>query len=354
MGGMHATLLPDEVSAHADAVYTGDAESLWAQVIDDVATGQLRHRYDGGVGTPQPGVKPRRDLYGDRGYLPISLLQFGRGCPYHCEFCAVGAYFDHRHVTRPVDEVVAEIKDQPRRDLFFVDDNLVADRPAAKELFAALIPLKVRWVSQVTVNHTDDPELVSLMAASGCLGNVIGFESLEPASLREMRKGHNLAGFDRYAAAVAALRKHHLQTWAAFVLGYDHDTPGSLRATCEWAVAQKFTFSAFNILMPYPGTPLYDRLAADDRLLYEGRWWLHPDYRFNHAAFQPATMTADELTEVAWQCRRRWNSTASILTRALDPHTNLASLSRFALYCAYNPLFRQESFKKQSMRLGTR
>jgi radical SAM superfamily enzyme YgiQ (UPF0313 family) len=353
MGGMHATLVPDEVAEHCDAVYTGDGESLWAQVVSDARDGTLRRRYDGGVGVPQPGVRPRRDLYAGKGYLPISLIQFGRGCPHRCEFCAVGAYFSHHHVSRPVDEVIAEIKDQPRRNLFFVDDNLVADVDAAKSLLEALIPLKVRWVSQVTVSHAHDRELLRLFVDSGCMGNVIGFESLDPANLRQMRKGQNLARFDQYSATIAALRAHHLQTWAAMLVGYDGDTLESIEATCEWAIQQKFTFAAFNILMPYPATPLYQRFADDGRLLYHGRWWLDPDYRFNHAAFVPARMTADELTEAAWRCRRRWSSPSSIVRRAVEPSTNMASLYRFAVYCAYNPLFRREAFKKQGMRLGT-
>ena len=199
MGGMHATLVPDEVAEYADCVYTGDGESLWAQVVTDAHEGRLRPRYDAINGPPQPGALPRRDLYEGKGYLPVSLLQFGRGCHNRCEFCAVGAYFDHCHFTRPVDEVVAEIQAQSLKDLFFVDDNLVADPEAAKRLLRALAPLDVRWVSQASVEHTRDPELMQLMVDSGCLGNVIGFESLDTENLHQMHKGPNLAAFDRYA-----------------------------------------------------------------------------------------------------------------------------------------------------------
>ena len=354
MGGMHATLIPDEVAAHADSVFTGDAEGLWPQVVEDAHAGRLQPRYSGVVGIPQRGAVPRRDLYAGKRYLPVSLMQFGRGCRHRCEFCAVGEYFDHHQYTRPVDEVVAEIKAQPRRDLFFVDDNFVADPEAAKELLRALIPLKVRWVSQASIEHTRDPEMMRLFAESGCLGNVVGFESLDIDNLRQMRKASNLPGFDSYAEAVATLREYHLQTWAAFALGYDHDTVESILATCEWGIANHFTFAAFNILMPYPGTALYERLEAEGRLLYDGRWWLHPDYRFNYAAFRPARMTADELTEAGWACRQRWSSRSSIFKRAWDAGTNMSSPLRFALFCAYNPLFRREAFKKQGMRLGIR
>ncbi len=354
MGGIHATALPHEVAAHADAVFTGDAETRWAEVVADAHEGRLQPRYDAAIGRPQPGTQARRDIYEGKGYLPVSLLQFGRGCHFRCEYCAVGAYFEHRHHFRPIDEVLAEIQSQPRRDLFFVDDNLIADHGAAKDLFRALIPLKVRWISQASVDQVEDSELMALMAQSGCLGNVIGFESLDPANLEQMGKHANLTGFDRYVSAVQTLRDHHLQTWAAFLLGYDHDTPDSMLAQCEWAIEQHFTFAAWNVLMPYPGTPLYDRLREEDRLLYDGRWWIHPDYRFNSAAFEPRGMTADELTETAWQCRQRWNSMGSIVRRAMDRSTNMSSLTRFALYLIYNPLFRRESFKRQGLRLGLR
>jgi radical SAM superfamily enzyme YgiQ (UPF0313 family) len=204
------------------------------------------------------------------------------------------------------------------------------------------------------LDQVRDPELMRLFVQSGCLGNVIGFESLDPANLQQMHKSPNLAGFDRYEEAVQTLREHGLQTWAAFVLGYDHDTPESILATCDWAIAHRFAFAAFNVLMPYPNTPLYKRLEAEGRLLYDGKWWLHPDFRFNHAAFRPARMTPDQLTEAAWECRRKWSSPASIIHRAFDLRTNMRSPFRFAVYCMYNPLYRREAFKRQGLRLGLR
>ncbi len=142
--------------------------------------------------------------------------------------------------------------------MFFVDDNITADHDAAKELFAALIPLRVRWVSQASLDMLADRELMELMVRSGCQGHVIGFESLSLDSLRSMRKPLNRAqASDEYASTVEKLRGYGLQTWAAFTLGHDSDTLESIRATADFAIANKFTFAAFNILMPYPGTPLH-------------------------------------------------------------------------------------------------
>jgi radical SAM superfamily enzyme YgiQ (UPF0313 family) len=191
------------------------------------------------------------------------------------------------------------------------------------------------------------------MVKSGCLGYVIGFESLDPQNLHTMHKAPNLFGdYQRYRPQIEILRDHGLQTWAAFTIGHDHDTLESIERTLEFALQNKFTFAAFNVLMPYPNTPLYARLQKEARLLYDGKWWLHPQYRFNYAAFQPTTMSADELTEAGFHCRAQFNSVGAIVRRAFDFKTNMRSLYRLAIYILYNPLFRQETFKKHGMRFG--
>ncbi len=353
MGGMHATLLPEEVKTHTDSIYIGDAEFLWSQVIADARRGKLQPVYKAGVGPPQPGVLTRRDIFKGKGYLPITLLQFSRGCRFNCEFCAVSAFFEKTQYCRPVSEVVQEIEGQARRHLFFVDDNILADHAAAKSLFRALIPLKVNWVSQASIDMTQDRELMDLMVKSGCLGNVIGFESLDPNNLRAMRKAPNLMGhFEAYKPQLEMLRDYGLQTWAAFTLGHDYDTRDSIERMLEFALKSKFTFAAFNVLMPYPNTRLYHRLKAEGRLLYDGAWWLHPDYRFNYAAFRPRLMSADELTEAGFDCRSRFNRVGAIIRRTFDLKTNMRSLYRLAIYAIYSRLFRQETFKKHGMRLG--
>lgn len=355
MGGMHATLLPEEVALHADAIYQGDAETQWSQLIADAQQGQLKPRYIAPAGSPHPGKVTRRDIFKDKGYLPVTLLQFSRGCSFGCEFCAVSAYFNHTHYRRAVAEVIREIESQERRLLFFVDDNLLANHDAAKELFRALIPLKVQWVSQGSIDMTEDRELMDLMVKSGCLGNVIGFESISQASLKAMKKAPNLHGaltFNAYATQLEVLRDHGLQTWAAFTLGHDDDTRESIEQTLEFSLRNRFTFAAYNILLPYPNTPLYARMAQEGRLLYDDKWWLHPEYRFNYAAFRPRHMTPDELTEAGMHCRKVFNSPLSIARRALDFKTNAQSLYRLGLYLMYSRLFRQETFKKHGMHFG--
>ena len=351
MGGMHATLAPDEVQEHADSVFVGDAEGLWPQVVEDARTGCLRRRYTGGWGTPQRGSLPDRTVFRDKRYLPVKLLQFSRGCPNHCIYCATGAYFHHKHTCRPVDDVLEEIG----RDklLFFVDDNFAADHDRAKELSDALVPRRLSWVGQVSLDVTSDPELMDLMKRSGCLGFVVGFESLDPLNIRWMNKTDtNVLAWDGYRQQIREMQRRGFQIWAAFTLGHDFDTPASIRRTVRFALEHRFTVAAYNILLPYPGTPLYDALAAEGRLLYDGKWWLHPDYRFNRAAFVPRTMSPEELTRLCAWARKHYSSGLSILRRAFHLQTNLRSARRLLLFLRYNWLFKREVGKKEGMILG--
>ena len=355
MGGFHPTLAPQECIQHADSIYIGDAEFLWHQAVEDARRGRLRQVYRAPVGVPQfGGTQPRRDLFEGKGYLPITLLQFSRGCRFRCDFCAISSFFHHTNYVRPTEEVLAEIESQDRKLIFFVDDNFLSNHDAAKAFLRELVPLGIKWVSQASIDMTGDPELMDLLEESGCLGNVVGFESLDRTNLRSMRKAPNLMrrGWDRYEAQCKILRDHHLQTWAAFTLGHDEDTVESIKETFDFAMHHKFCFAAFNILMPYPNTPLYDRLERENRLLWDGRWWLHPEYRFNHAAIVPKNMTPDELTGACWYCRRNWNKASAILRRVWDFKTHMNSLTRLGVYLQYNPLYAKETFKKQGMLFG--
>lgn len=353
LGGMHVALLPDEAMQHADSIFVGDAETGWAQVIEDARQNKLQSKYFAPPGIAQiGGIQPRRDLYKGKSYLPISLMQFSRGCRFACSFCAVSQYFDKKHHLRRIDEVVAEIANQERKFLFFIDDNIASNRVALKELCHALIPLKIGWISQASLDVTQDRELMTLMEKSGCWGNVMGFESINASSLRDAKKSPNIPGFSNYEQEVRILRDHGMQTWAAFSLGYDHDTVESIQATVDFALRSKFTFAAYNILMPYPGTPLYHMLAEQKRLLFDGKWWLHPEYRFNQSAFLPALMTPDELTDACHAARTRYNSASSLIQRFSDWKTNLRSVTRAISFWRYTLLFRKEVYKKHRMRFG--
>src|SRR5262249_30894047 len=154
-----------------------------------------------------------------------------RGCRFKCTFCAVSVFFDATQFVRQTREVLDEIEAQDRRLVFFVDDNFLSDHAAAKRFLRELIPMRIRWVSQASLDMPDAPELMALLGASGCRGNVIGFESLDPRTLKAMKKAPTLTrrGWDLYHEQCQVLRRHHLQTWGSFTLGHDWDTLGSIR-----------------------------------------------------------------------------------------------------------------------------
>ena len=353
MGGMHATLLPGEVMEFADTIVTGDADAVWSELISDAKKSKLKPRYlsQGGIAQRQT-VDVRRDIFKGKGYLPFSLMQFSRGCIYGCHYCATSAYFNQKHYRREIKAVIDEIERNHLSLVFFVDDNIVANHEIAKEFFRALIPLKIKWVSQASIDQTNDLELMDLMAKSGCLGNVIGFESINAASLKEMKKSPNLGRHSRFEEEIRILDDYGQQTWAAFTFGHDHDTPETIKETVDFTIQHKFTFAAYNILMPYPGTELYRQLESQGRLLYGGKWWLHPEYRFNHAAFVPAKMSADELTAACFAARSRFNSIPCLLSRLFARKTNMRTLGAVIRYLTFVPLFRRETFKKQGMLFG--
>ncbi|MBP7635612.1 B12-binding domain-containing radical SAM protein [Candidatus Ozemobacteraceae bacterium] len=352
MGGFHVSMIPEEASAHADAIMIGDAEGVFPQLVADAAAGRLKRVYQGFFPPILEGLKTRWDLFEGKSYLPLRLTQFSRGCLNHCRFCATGSLYKRSHCHRPPAEVVAELVEQPNPFLFFVDDNIIGDIDAAKELFRLLIPLRRRWVGQGSLNFTEDPELMDLMKRSGCAGLVVGFESVSPENLHLMGKNCNLQ-LEGYEPAIQKIRDVGFQLWAAFLIGYDHDDQASIRRTVQWAIDQKFCFAAFNILSPYPGTPLYEEMQAQGRLLYD-KWWLDDRYHFGDCVFRPARMTPDELTEACFWMRRRFNNPFTIMRRAFDFKTNMKDLWSVITYFSYNPLFRRELFKKHGMVLGYR
>ena len=318
MGGFHASLCPDEVARYAESVVVGEAEQLWPTVVDDARHGRLQKFYRASGRSSLVGVRPDRSIFRGKRYLPIGLVEAGRGCHFSCEFCAVQTVFDATQTRRPIDQILDEIralKDE-KKLFFFVDDNITSNLRQAKEFFRALIPLGVRWVSQASINAAHDEEFLELLVRSGCQGVLIGFESLNPANLESMNKRFNQAkgGFEQ---ALANLRRHKIRVYGTFIFGYDGDTPESFAPTVAFAQDHAFYIAAFNHLTPFPGTPLYQRLEREGRLLYDA-WWLDERYSYNRIPFTPKGMAPDELQRSCLAARRTFYGWPSILRRSLD------------------------------------
>ncbi len=351
MGGFHATLLPTEVQRFAETVVLGEAEETWPQVVDDYRHGAARKVYRAAARPALDRSTPDRSIYAGKRYLPVGLVEAGRGCRFACEFCAIQTFYASTHGRRPVGPIVDEIATIRDRSklVFFVDDNLVADRTAATELLEALVPLRIRWVSQASVNTAADPDFVRLLAASGCRGLLIGFESLEAQNLHQMGKSVNLAQGD-FERAMGHLRRHRIRVYGTFVFGYDHDTPATFDRAYEFALRHGLYLCGFNHLVPMPGTPLYRRLEAEGRLLYDA-WWLDDGYSYNTVPFRPARMGPEEIRHHCLRARRRFYSPASVLRRAFHP-SNLADGMLFRAFFGMNLLHLFEVGKRDALPLG--
>jgi len=350
MGGFHPTLCPEEVSQYAEAVVIGEAEGVWERVLADAERGTLQPYYEAPARPSLHGLRPDRSIFAGKRYLPINLVEAGRGCHFKCDFCAVQTVFKHTQTRRPTDEILAEIERLPRRSLiFFVDDNITSNMKQAREFFRALIPLRIRWVSQASINAAHDEEFLELLVASGCQGVLIGFESLNPENLRNMNKGFNLArgGFER---ALANLRRYRIRLYITFIFGYDQDTESSFDETVRFALEHRFYIAAFNHLTPFPGTPLYGALEAQGRLLYD-RWWLDGRYRYNMIPFRPARITPERLQEGCVEARRKFYALRSIARRGLDA-VNRSDFRMWLQFYAINALFRREVSQRDYYPLG--
>jgi radical SAM superfamily enzyme YgiQ (UPF0313 family) len=350
MGGFHATLCPEEVSQYCESIVIGEAEALFPRVIDDYRHGRPQVVYKASD-RPALTVTPDRSIFRGKRYLPIRLVEFARGCRFKCDFCAIQSFFDATHNHRPIEDVVREIHHVRRRGqmVFFIDDNITSSLAQAKELMRALIPLGIRWVSQSAINVAYDAEALELMRRSGCQGMLVGLESLDPTNLHQMSKGFNLMKGGPQEA-LANFRRHGIRIYGTFIFGYDHDTPETFHSTVAFARRHRLAIAAFNHITPFPGTPLYRRLQAEGRLLYDP-WWLDDRYRYNMIPFRPKNMSPEELAERCVQARRSFYSWPSIFYRALQG-VNLRSPWMMLNFLIINAMHQRDVEGRNGLPLG--
>jgi radical SAM superfamily enzyme YgiQ (UPF0313 family) len=350
IGGYHPTFLPDEGLEHADAVVKGDAEGIWGQVLEDASKDRLQPMYESDKFPDLAGVIPDRSIFDGKRYAPMGLVQYSRGCKFNCSFCSIRAFYGNNLRQRPVEDVVEDVRRSGKRHIFIVDDNIFVDVPKARELFEALIPLNIKWSCQVSIDVARDRDLVQLMARSGCISALVGFESLDPDSLKEIKKGWNVK-WQSYDESIAVFQSAGIMIYGTFVFGCDHDTVEDFDKAVEFAIRHRFILANFNPLTPTPGAELFDRMRREGRLLHD-RWWLDPDFKYGDATMQPRRMTADELTAGCFAARRKFNTMNSILRRMFDYRTNIRSPFRAGVYLLANLVSRREIYRKQQRELG--
>lgn len=324
LGGTWVTLTPEESLRHADAIVSGEAEHVWTDLLGDFAAGR-----SGGLYQHQSWFDLANMPAIDHRELPLMKweafqkswlyrmyfhwpITFSRGCPHPCEYCAVQTYYKRSFRTRPVEQVIDEmkrIKALGADRLLFLDDNPIAHPEKAKDLFRAMIPLKMKWASQSTINIARDPELLDLAARSGCVSLSIGLESIDEASLASVSKNFNKPA--RFVEDLAKIRRAGIQVIALLMIGLDGDTTATFQRSLDFLVDNRISFLKLFTPCPYPGTKYYDDMKAAGRIL-ETDWGR---YDYGSAIVQPTNMTSEEMLDGFQQVYRGFYSVPAILKR---------------------------------------
>ena len=324
LGGMHVQSCPEEAAPHADAIAIGDGARLWPVILRDIETGSLKRRYRATYESVyQLDPKPRRDLLPRDSFLTTTSLIATRGCRNRCGFCYLatdGLHMPYR--SREPEDIRRQFAADDQPYAVFIDNNLGANREYLRAVCRALRPLEKIWSAAVSLDVTDNPELVREMALAGCTGVFIGFETLRDENLASAHKRSPRT--EDYARRVRLLREHGIQVNGSFVVGFDGDSKGTFVEMAEWIEANRLECATFHILTPYPGTPLFRQLEAEGRLLHHD--W--DQYDTAHVVFRPKHLTPRELLLGYDWLYRRLFSHRSIWRRR--PATAMGALTYFA------------------------
>ena len=330
MGGVHASMLPEEALQHVDAVLVGEAEEVWPDLIEDLRKGQLKRIYQGnGFVDSSKLPLPRRELLNKKFYFPLKLLETTRGCPHRCDFCGVSKFFGFRYRNRPISEIERELetlfkegqvmnpvlrkilslfsKDLPyflkRRLLYIIDSDVASNKRFCLELLSLLKEFDLRWWGHAPVSVAFDQKLLKGLSQSGCIALNIGFESFSTKNLQTMGKGFNQPS--RYAEAVKRIHDQGIGIMGTFIVGLDDDDPGVFQRIIDFCINEKLDWALTFIMSPYPGTDSFKRLEKEGRIFC--RDW--EKYDSLNAVYQPLLMSPEELEK---GMRRIWKEVFSL------------------------------------------
>lgn len=340
MGGIHATACPDGCLPHADSVVIGEAEYLWPKVVEDAESHSLRriYRNDGPVDIAHSPI-PRWDLLDGKNYLFTNTLCAGRGCPWRCDFCYNSSEnIDARYRMKPVSHILREIQSLGTDHVMFIDDNFIGNPAQARVLLRELVGMKLTWHTAVSADIGRYPDILDLMAESGCKSLFIGFESVRQEGLSGCNKKQNRVG--TYDATIAAIHQRGILVNASLVFGFDSDDGEVFPRTLGWLMRNKVSTMTAHILTPYPGTRLYKKLEAEGRIIDRDL----DHYNTSHVVFQPARMTPHELEMGYGEMYDRFYSFAGIVRRM--PR----GVAQATAYLEFNLFYRK--FGKVTSRLG--
>lgn len=295
IGGIHASTLPEEAGMHADCVIIGEAENIWPEAIRDFMEGNLRPVYKSMDYVELDNIPwAKREIYTGKN-IPksssINSVQTSRGCPFDCSFCSVTRFFGNKYRLRPVDNVIEEIKSLKGKFVSLVDDNIIGSQKYAEELFIKLSELGFYWTGQSSINIADNDKLLDLCARSGCNGLLIGIESIDEENLKSINKKVNRVY--KYMESIKKIQDKGIKVLGSFILGLDEDDASVFERTIKFIKETDIAVPIFNILTPYPGTRIYNKLMEENRIITND--WSY--YTSTNVVYMPRKMTPDELLE---------------------------------------------------------
>ncbi|MDX8390917.1 MAG: radical SAM protein [Mariprofundaceae bacterium] len=351
MGGYHPTFLPQEALKHADSVVIGDAEGVWEQLLEDFKNGCMKKTYHGDNTQSLTDYRIDYSIFQSKRYAPVELIQFGRGCRFECDFCSIHSFYGNTVRVRPLEKMRDELTHfSSKKLLFFVDDNLFSSRHQLLTLLDILTPMKLRWSCQISIDVARDQTLLDKMAEAGCKFALIGFESLNADNLKQMGKPWNKVS-GSYGEVVKQLHQRGIGVYGTFVFGYDSDTVDTIRRSVDFAMEARLEIANFNPLTPTPGSPLYKRLAQEQRLLMP-EWWSNENYHYGDPIFRPQSISPDALALECFKAKKEFYSWKSIALRIFDTDAKWSPFRMSATGIA-NVVSRREVYNKQARLLGS-
>ncbi len=324
-GGIHVTCCPESCIQHFDAICIGPAERVWKKIIADVTDHCLHRCYHDTKGfRGSEIVSPNYNSLELNKYLFSNIVLTSRGCPNRCDFCYNSCY-NRLYVRRPISDVLRDIRAIKTGHVLFVDDNFIGDMDYTKELLKSMRPMKYKWGAAVTADIVDYPDMLDLMAMSGCQCLFIGFESVNHFSLQYVNKNNKVK---KYNQVVQAIHSHGIMINASMVFGLDGDEPDVFKKTLNWLVKNKISTLTSHIMTPYPGTELYRRLDKADRITdYD-----LTKYNTANVVFKPKNMSPDELHQGYLWMYKQFYSFKNIIRRLPDDKAMRAPYLMFNLF----------------------
>jgi radical SAM superfamily enzyme YgiQ (UPF0313 family) len=310
MGGPHVTLLPEEASQHADVIFIGEAEGLWEEFLNNFEAGTY-HRVYKLTSVPSLENIPmaRKDLFHRHDHTN-GVIFATRGCPSQCDFCTIAVIYRHNFRKRPIAEVAREYASFHGKVIIFWDDNISGDMKYAQDLFHAIAPYRKWWSSQASIHAGRDDEFLEAAARSGCKQLFLGLESVSQQSMAEVNKRFNRV--EEYFQIIERIHSYGIAVQAGIVFGFDHDTPQIFKDTIDFLEKAGVQNATFNILTPFPGTPLFRKMEAEGRILT--RDWSKYNSRHD-VVYQPGQMSVEELLTGFRYANERFYSLPSIAKR---------------------------------------